>query len=205
MRRSNGVSTFVATLILVSITMSLSYVVYEGVDRFSAPEQDVFTNQVSDVGGSPPLYLVDVNASLTSTPLAFEAGGASSQAGVLYLAGTTYGSSHQLCLANATTFFSVHTGAGLLRADGNGRTWIDGYWTQALQVRAGWQEVMFAGASTCGITMPDGVSAVYPSPDISTVPVVGSEPSSTFVLYVPAGESTASLVMVFDGSYDRIA
>jgi hypothetical protein len=45
----------------------------------------------------------------------------------------------------------------------------------------------------------------YPGPDISTIPVFGGEPSSTFVLYVPATESTTSLLMVFDGSYDRIA
>jgi hypothetical protein len=195
----------VATLILVSITLSLAYVVYEGVSRFAPPEQDVFTNQVSQVGGSPALVLVVVNASSPGTPLAFEAGAASSQVGVLYFDGTRYGTSHQLCLANATTFFSVYTGDGVLRAAGNGRAWIDGYWTDALEVRSGWQEVMFADASSCTVTGPDGTAVAYPDADISALPIMGALPSSSFVLYVPTGGLSGSFLMVFDGSYDRIA
>jgi hypothetical protein len=205
MRRSKGVSTFVATLVLVSITLSLSYVVYEGVSRFTPPQEDVFANQVSQVGGSPGLALVVVNASSPGTPLAFEAGTASSQAGILYFDGTRYGASHQLCVANATTFFSVYTGDGVLRATGNGRAWIDGYWTDALEVRSGWQEVMFAHASSCTVTGPGGTAVAYPGADVSALPIIGSLPSSTFVLYVPTGGLSDSFLMVFDGSYDRIA
>lgn len=204
MRNSKGVSTFVATLILVSISLSLSYVVYEAVSRFSAPQQDIFSNQITQVGGSPTLELVEVNASSPGTPVAFEAGGASSHAGVLYFDGAGYGSSNRLCLANATTFFSVYTGSGVLR-EGNGKAWIDGSWTGALEVQPGWQEVMFSGASSCTVTTPSGASVAYLGPDFSSIPIMGELPSSSFVLYVPSGGVSAPFVMVFDGSYDSIA
>jgi len=205
MTRSKGVSTFLATLILVSITLSLSYVVYEGVSRIAPPQQDIFTNQISQIGGSPELLQMVVNSSSPGAPLAFEAGGASSQAGVLYFDGTRYGTTQHLCLANGTTFFSVHTGYGVLSAGSNGRTWIDGYWTDTLAVQAGWHEVMFSGASSCSVTEPDGTIAAYPGKDISTLPIMGTLPASSFVLYVPADGSASSFLMVFDGSYDRIA
>jgi len=194
-----------ATIILVSITLSLSYVVYEGVSGLAPPRQVVFTNQVTQIGGSPSLSEVLVNASSAGTPIAFEAGGASSHSGVLFFDGSRYGTTRQLCLANATTFFSVHTGAGTLIASGNGRTWIDGYWTGSLAVTAGWHEVMITDSSSCSITETDSTSVAYPSADLSTVPLMGAIPSSSFSLYVPTGGAAASFVMVFDGSYDRIA
>lgn len=205
MTRSKGVSTFLATLVLVSITLSLSYVVYEGVSRIAPPQQDIFTNRVSQIGGSPELLQVVVNSSSPGTPLAFEAGGASSQAGVLYFDGTSYATTQHLCIANGTTFFSVHTGSGVLSASSNGRAWIDGYWTDTLAVQAGWHEVMFSGASSCSVTEPDGTITAYPGKDVSTLPIMGGLPASSFVLYVPADGSASSFLMVFDGSYDRIA
>jgi hypothetical protein len=205
MRRSKGVSTFVATLILVSITLSLSYVVYEGVSRIATPEPEVYTNQVSQIGGSPGLAEVIVNASSPATPVAFETAGVSSQTGVLFFDGTRYGTSNQLCMTNATTFFSVLTGSGVIRADGNGKAWIDGYWVDSLDVQAGWQEVMFSDASSCTVTLASGSDAAYPGADVSTLPIIGELPSSSFVLYVPSTGSLGSFLMVFDGSYDRIA
>jgi hypothetical protein len=205
MTRSKGVSTFLATLILVSITLSLSYVVYEGVSRIAPPQQDIFTNEVNQIGGAPELLQLVVNASSPGAPLAFEAGSASSQAGVLYFDGTRYGTTQHLCLANGTTFFSVHTGNGVLSAASNGRTWIDGYWTDTLAVQPGWHEVMFYGASSCSVTEPDGTIAAYPGGGVSTLPIMGGLPASSFVLYVPADGSASSFLMVFDGSYDRIA
>ncbi len=205
MRRSRGVSTFVATLILVSISLSLSYVVYEDVSKFAPPQQEVFTNQTNQVGGSLGIVQIVVNASSPSSPLAFDAGGSSSQSGILYFNGTDYGTSNSFCLAGATTFFSVFTGAGTITATGNGKAWIDGRWTGSTVVQAGWHEVMFSDASSCAITLPDGQKTIYPSVDVSTVPLIGTIPSSTYDLYVPAGSSDGPFLLAFDGSYDRIA
>jgi hypothetical protein len=205
MRRSKGVSTFVATLVLVGIALSLSYVVYEGVSTIAPPEQEVFTNQVNQVGGPQGIVQIVVNASSPGSPLAFEAGGSSSQSGILYFDGAGYGTTHGLCLAGATTFFSILTGSGTITTTGNGESWIDGQWTDSLVVRAGWQEVMFSNASSCTITMPGGRTAVFPGADVSPIPLIGSVPSSAFDLYVPAGSSTGPFLLAFDGSYDRIA
>ncbi|MDG6925635.1 MAG: hypothetical protein JRN09_03685 [Nitrososphaerota archaeon] len=205
MSRSRGVSTFVATLLLVSISLSLSFVVYEGVSRFAPPQQNVYTNQVIQVGGPEGLVEVLVNSSSAGSPLAFQAGGASSQTGVLYFNGTAYGTTDKLCKTGATTFFAIHTGSGVLSTGGNGRAWIDGQWTSSLAVQPGWHEVMFAGASSCTVTEPDGQVVVYPSGTVSTVPLIGTLPSSRFELYVPTGGSAGPFLMVFDGSYDRIA
>jgi hypothetical protein len=205
MSRSRGVSTFVATLLLVSISLSLSFVVYEGVSRIAPPQQSVYTNRISQVGGSEGLVEVWVNSSSPGSPLAFEAGGASSQSGVLYFNGTAYGSTDRFCQSNATTFFSVHTGAGVLSVASNGRSWIDGRWTSSLEVRSGWHELMFADASSCSVTAPGGQEVTYPSGSVSTVPLIGALPSSQFELYVPTAGPAGPFLMVFSGSYDRIA
>ena len=55
MRRAKGISGFVATLVLVVISLSLSYVVYEGVSRLAPPRAVVFSNQVLTLGGSPEI------------------------------------------------------------------------------------------------------------------------------------------------------
>jgi GTPase SAR1 family protein len=151
------------------------------------------------------LVEVLVSSSSAGSPLAFQAGGASSQTGVLYFNGTAYGTTDKLCKTGATTFFAIHTGSGVLSTGGNGRAWIDGQWTSSLAVQPGWHEVMFAGASSCTVTEPDGQVVVYPSGTVSTVPLIGTLPSSRFELYVPTGGSAGPFLMVFDGSYDRIA
>lgn len=205
MRYRRGVSTFVATLVLVSIALSLSYVVYEGVSKIAPPEQEVFTNQLYQVGGPLGLVQIVVNSSAPGSPLAFEADGSSSQSGILYYNGTGYGTTNGLCLAGATTFFSIMTGSGTFTAASNGDAWIDGRWTDSMVVQPGWQEVMFSDASSCTVTLPDGQSPVFPGPNVSAVPMMGNVPSSTFDLYVPAGSSEGPFLLVFDGSYDRIA
>lgn len=194
-----------ATLVLVSIALSLSYVVYEAVSKLTPPQEEVFANQVSQVGGAQGIVQIVVNASTPAVPLAFEAGASNSQSGILYYNGTGYGTTGDLCLAGATTFFSVKTASGTLEASGNGEAWIDGRWTDTAQVQAGWQEVMFADASSCAVTLPGGVEVSYPSPEVSAVPVMGELPSSSIELYVPAASSDGPFLMVFDGSYDRIA
>ena len=205
MRHSKGVSTFLATLLLVSITLSLSYVVYESVSRISPPAQMVFTNQLVQVGGNVGLVLVSVNSSELGTPVAFQAGDVTSNSGILYFDGVGYGATHQLCLANATTFFAVHTTTGTLQARSNGTNWIDGQLTSALDVGAGWHEVVFSDSSSCSVTLPGGLPATYPSGEVSTLPLMGALPSHSYQLYVPTGGSVGTLALVFNGGYDRIA
>ncbi|MDA4113288.1 MAG: hypothetical protein OK474_04495 [Thaumarchaeota archaeon] len=206
MNRSRGISGFVATLILVMISLSLSYVVYQGVSRLAPPREDIFSNRVLDLGGSPELLLLQVNASSTSSPLAFEADDASSRAGVLYFNGTGYGTTQQLCLPGAATFFSVHTASsGTIGAEGDGRVWIDGYLTSSLEVQPGWHEVIFSGSSSCAVTEPDGSTISFPDDRVSTFPLAGSIPSISFTIYVPTDGLRHSLVLVFDGGFDTIA
>jgi hypothetical protein len=194
-----------ATLVLVAIAMSLSYIVYEGVSKISPPQQDVFANQVSPVGGPLGLVKLSINSSSTGMLLTFEAGDASSQSGVLYFDGAGYGTTQRLCLPDATTFFSVHTTAGVLNVSGDGKSWIDGYWTTSLDVDDGWQEVMFSDSSSCGITLNDGVSVTYPGDDFSTLPLMGTLPSSSYIMYVPTAGPAGPFLLVFEGGYDSIA
>jgi len=206
MRRVRGISGFVATLILVVISLSLSYAVYEGVSRLAPPREGVFANQALTLGGSPEIMEVEINASSPNTPQAFEADDASSRTGVLYFDGTSYGTTQGLCLPGATTFFSVYTQtSGLLQAVSNGRASIDGYWTGSLVVGPGWHEVMFLGASSCQVTLPDGSAPSFPSTSLTSVPFIGSIPSARFVVYVPTDGLGHSLILVFDGGYDRLA
>lgn len=205
MRPSRGISTFVATLVLVGIVLSLSLVVYQAVSKLTPPEQEVFTNQVTRVGGTLGIVRIVVNASVPGTPLAFEAGDSSSQSGILYYNGTGYGTTSGLCLGGATTFFSVETAPGAIEASGNGRVWIDGRWTNMTQVDAGWHEIMFADASRCTLTLPDDTKVSYPNPAVSGIPVMGELPSSNIELFVPSGSSDGPFLMVFDGGYDSIA
>jgi flagellin-like protein len=206
MRRSRGVSGFVATLILVAITLSLSYVVFQGVSRLTTPRDEIFSNQVLDIGGSPDLLRFQVNASSASSPQAFQADDASSGGGVLYFNGTGYGTTRQLCIPGATTFFSVYAStAGLLRAEANGRVWIDGYWTGSLEVQPGWHELMFSDSTSCTVTDPDGSDLSFPDALVSSLPLTGSIPSTGFVIYVPTDGARHSLVLVFDGGFDTLA
>ncbi len=206
MRRSRGVSGFVASLILVAISLSLTYVVYEGVSRLAPPKQEVFSNQALILGGTPEMEQVQVNASTATSLQALEADDSSSQAGILYFNGTVYGTTQRLCLPGATTFFSVFTASsGILRASGNGRVWIDGRWTASLGVAPGWHEVMFSDASSCQVIAPDGSGLSFPGGDVSAVPFIGSSPSSSFELCIPTDGSRHSLVLVFDGGLDRLA
>jgi hypothetical protein len=206
MMRSRGISGFVATLILVAISLSLSYVVYQGVSRLAPPREDIFSNQVLDLGGSPDLLQFHVNASSPSSPQAFEADDASSEAGVLYFNGTGYGTARQLCLPGATTFFSVYTAiSGLLKTEANGKVWIDGYWTSSLNVQPGWHELMFSDSSSCEVTEPDGSSLSFPDNRVSTFPLSGSIPSTSFMICIPTDGPRHSLVLVFDGGFDRLA
>ena len=126
MRRSRGVSTFVGTLVLVSISLSLSYVVYEGVSRLVPTRQFVFVNNMNFLPGNPSLEQVSVDASSPATPSALAIDNFSSTSGILYFDGTSYGTTQHLCSSGATTFFSVYTGSGTLQAKANGRAWIDG-------------------------------------------------------------------------------
>jgi len=206
MRRSRGVSGFVASLVLVAISLSLTYVVYDGVSRLAPPRQELFSNEALILGGTPEMEQVQVNASMATSLQALEADDSSSHTGVLYFNGTTYGTAQQLCLPGATTFFSVFTASsGILRATGNGRVWIDGVWTESLDVGPGWHEIMFADASSCQVTSPDGSGLSFPGGDVSTVPLIGSSPSASFEFCIPTDGLKHSLVLVFDGGFDRLA
>ena len=206
MRRSRGISGFVASLVLVAISLSLAYVVYEGVSRLAPPKQQVFSNQALILDGTPEIEQVQVNASTATVLQALEVDDSSSHAGILYFDGTTYGSAQRLCLPGATTFFSVFTAtSGILRASGNGRTWIDGQWTGSLGVAPGWHEVMFSDASSCQVTSPGGSGLSFPGGDVSTVPFIGSGPSASFGSSIPTDGLKHSLVLVFDGGFDSIA
>jgi hypothetical protein len=213
--RSRAFSSYVAALVLVVITMSLSYVVYEGVRSFNPGEQGQdgsFANQVVLLQGSPyDVLQVTVNSSRLETPVALEVDGASSQDGVLYLDGAGhYGStSSSLCLSGATTFFSIYSRtAGLLQVQTDGQAWIDGHRASSLSASIGWNEVMISDASSCFVVAPDGATLSGLGAGVSGVPITGSYPSATFTLYVPSGgpAGLSQLLIVFDdGGYDRIA
>ncbi|MGA2663729.1 MAG: hypothetical protein ABSF83_02120 [Nitrososphaerales archaeon] len=209
MRRSRGVSGFVATLLLVSISLSLSYVVYEGVSRLTPPSEAVFSNQSLALGGSPDVIQFQVNASAEATPRALEADDASSGSGILYFNGTAYGTSQRLCASGATTFFSVYasTPGPLVAASSGGATWIDGDLTGSLVVGPGWHEVMFSDARACQVTPPGAPAPIasFPAADLSAVPFTGASPSTGFLVWVPTDGDGHSLVMVFDGGLDRLA
>jgi hypothetical protein len=215
MKRSRALSGYVAALVLVVITMSLSYVVYEGVRSFDPDKQGqegTFANQVLLIQGSPDDFLrVTVNSSQPETPAALEVDGASSQSGVLFLDGAgRYGTApSSLCLPGATTFFSVYAQTpGLLQVRSDGEAWIDGRWAASLSVAIGWNEVMISDASSCFVVTPDGARVSGPGAGVSGIPVTGVVPSASFTLYVPSGGPAAlsQLLLVFDdGGYDRIA
>jgi flagellin-like protein len=205
MRRSRGISPFIATLILVAIALSLSYAVYEGVSRLAPPKTVVYSNQVLTIGGSPAIEKIQVNASSSSVLQAVEADSVGSPSGILYFDGTDYGTTHQLCLAGATTFFSVLASTpGRIEVASSGQVWIDGVSTDSLPVTPGWQEVMISDASSCSVTS-DGQSLTYPGEQVSTIPIIGSASSTNFTLYLPTDGTGHSLVLVFDGGHDRIA
>ena len=112
--------------------------VYEGVSRLAPPREEVFTNQMLVLGGSPLSSRYGSTPRPRALPLALEADDATSPAGVLYFDGTVYGTSQRLCLPGATTFFSVYAStSGVLRAATNGRVWIDGY-SGRLSERLAW-------------------------------------------------------------------
>jgi hypothetical protein len=215
LQRSRAFSGYVAALVLVVITMSLSYVVYEGVRSFDPDKQGqggTFANQVLLLQGSPDDVLrVTVNSSEPETPVALEVDGASSQNGVLYVDGAGhYGiAPSSLCLSGATTFFSVYAQtAGLLQVRSDGQAWVDGRWGASLPVTIGWNEVMISDASSCSVVTPNGTTVSGPGAGVSGVPVTGTVPSTSFALNVPcSGPSGLSqLLLVFsDGGYDQIA
>jgi len=215
LKRSRAFSSYVAALVLVVITMSLSYVVYEGVRSFSPDKQGLegtFANQLLLLQGSPDDVLqVKVNSSRLETPVALEVDGASSRNGVLYLDGAgRYGATpSSLCLPAATTFFSVYSqAAGRLLVQSDGQAWIDGHWASSLYVTSGWNEVMISDASSCSIVTTSGATVSGPGAAVSGLPITGSVPSASFILYVPSGgpSNPSQLLLVFDdGGYDQIA
>lgn len=206
MTRSRGISGFIATLILVGIALSLSYAVYEGVSRLTPPKTVVYSNQVLTIDGSPEIEELQVNASSESVLQAVEADSAGSPSGILYFNGTNYGTTRQLCLAGGTTFFSILAESpGQVDVTASGPVWIDGASTDSLSVAPGWQEVMISDASSCSVVAPGGSSLAYPSEQVSSIPLIGTMSSTSFTLFVPTDGRSHSLVLVFDGGYDRIA
>jgi len=208
LKRSPGFSTYVAALVLIVITMSLSFIVYQGVRSFAPEKQDqdvTFVNRVVSLPNQDgELLLVSVNASEPVTPAAIEVQGQSSESGVLYLGQNgSYGSlGASLCLSGATTFFSVHSNAtGLLQVQSNGQAWIDGHLVSSLEVPSGWNEIMITDASSCSVVTPDGKVISSPGSEVSGFPVMGSLPENTLTFYVPSdGSGTASqILLVFAG------
>jgi hypothetical protein len=205
MTRRQGVSPFVATMVLVSISLSLSYVVYGAVSEMEPSQPAVFVDQVRDMGGPVGLLQVVINTSEPESPQALEIDGANSAMGVLYFDGVGYNTTGHLCLADGTTFFSVHTRSGILSAEADGAMWIDGYRTSSLDVAAGWHELVFSDASDCNVTAPGGLQISFQGPDLSTAPFVGQDPSTGITVYLPSDGSEPSSLMVFSGGIDTIA
>jgi len=212
--RSRALSGYVAALVLVVITMSLSYVVYQGARSFDPDKQavqPVFENQVATIEASPlGLLRVQVNSSRPESSAALEIDGSSSRSGILFVGGTgQYGvSPSSLCRARATTFFSVLSpSAGELHVSTDGQAWIDGAWGDTLSVGAGWNEVMISDGTVCSVVTSGG-TLTGPGPSVSGLPIVGALPSASFTLFIPSGSSgfPAQALLVFgDGSYDQIA
>lgn len=182
-------------MIIVAVTLALSYTVYSQA-KFPVEAQPVYSSTEYVVNGAPSVLYLEVSSSATSSVAEFRLDAASSLSGILELSGAGYSTTGSLCGAGVTTFFSVFSGAGVLRVASNGVAWIDGSLTGSLSVAQGWHEVMISNSSACQVTLPGGSVPFYPSSLLSTVPMRQTGPQS-FLFLVPFRTSGHEVTIAF--------
>lgn len=206
-----GIAQYEATVVLVVVSLALASVVYAGLKPESGLDpQPVFVNQETQVGGTPAIELVQVNASADTDITSLTLDGATSSAGILALGPEGYSASTSLCAAGEETFFSVLAPqAGTLTVSTNGQAWIAGAWGPAANVGAGWQEVMVEDGSSCSVTLPGGeaVSAQWSGSvaSLSSIPAEGPRSGLGFSLYLPVGPGAHSLLITTTGGFDDVS
>lgn len=190
-------------LLVVSVTLAVSYFVYAEV-RFPVTPQPVYTTSAYTVYGSPAFLHLEVNASGPSPVVQFTLDSTPSTSGVLALSGSGYAAGDSLCAAGVTTFFSVNSSSGVLSVGSSGPAWIDGVAESDANVSAGWNEVAIANSTSCTVTLPGGVAVEYPSSLVSTIPKVGAGDDS-FLFLVPYETGGHEAAATFAGAVETYA
>ncbi len=211
MKSRKAVAQYEATVVLVVVSLSLASVVYSGLRKESSlTPQPVFVSGETQVGGSPEIVRVEVNASMVTDVSSLSLDEASSDAGVIGFDGSAYSTSPTLCAAGKTTLFSVLAEqSGVLQVSTNGRAWVDGTWGGSVSVSPGWQEVMIQGGSSCAVTLPGGQTVpanwTPSSPIVSSIPAMGGTSGTSFVFYVPCDGSSHRLLITSSGGFDDVS
>jgi hypothetical protein len=205
-----AIAQYEATVVLIVLSLSLASVVYGGLKReTSLGATPVFFNEVTPIGGSPPIVRIGVNASSTTTLSSLSLDEAISRSGILAFDGSAYSSSGSLCAAGVTTFFSVLSPqSGALKVTTDGRAWISGTYGTSVAVGPGWQELMIQAGTTCSITLPGGQqvpSQWSPSSSlVSSIPTLGSQSGTGFTFYIPNGGGPHRLLLTSSGGFDVV-
>jgi len=211
MKSRAAIAQYEATIVLVMISLSLASVVYSGLRRESRLDpQPIFVSEETAIGGVPAIEEVEVNSSADVTISSLSLDTASSAAGILAFDGSAYSTKQSLCVAGATTFFSVLASqAGTLRVATNGLAWISGNWRDSVNVTAGWREVMIESGTSCTVTLPGGESVPAQwnasSSIVSSTPVEGALKGTAFTVYVPTGGASHGLLITTSGGFDRVS
>lgn len=194
---AKAVAEVYSALIIVAVTVALSYTVYSQA-KFPVEAQPVYASTQYEVYGTPSVLNLEVTSSAPSSVAEFRIDEASSLSGILELSGAGYSTTKSLCGSGVTTFFSVYTKSGVLEVADNGAAWIDGTRTASLSVTQGWHEVMISNSSICQVTLPGGDTPLYPSNLISAVPLKQTGQQS-FLFLVPFTTSGHEIVIAFAG------
>ncbi len=196
--RRAAVAELYATLVVISITFSMSYVIYSELSAPRTGDRLVFLNRTSVIEGPPELVLLQVNVSKPTTLVSVQIDNISASSGILALGLNGYANSPTPCGSGLVTFFSVRTSApAQLNLRSNGETWMGGYWSNAGAVGVGWTEVMINNASSCSVSVPGGT--------ISTLPLSGTNESTNFRLFLPVASGTHYALLMFTGGFDKVA
>ena len=205
-----AIAQYEATVVLIVLSLSLASIVYGGLKReTSLSAAPVFFNEVTPVGGSPPIVRIGVNASSTTTLSSISLDEAISRNGVLAFDGSSYSNSGSLCAAGVTTFFSVLSPqSGTLKVTTDGRAWVSGTYGSSVAVGPGWQELMIQAGTTCSITLPGGQqvpSQWNPSSTlVSSLPSLGPQSGTGFTFYIPNGGGPHRLLLTSLGGFDAV-
>jgi hypothetical protein len=187
-----------ATLIVLSITLSLSYLVYSELRAPRTGDQVAFLNRTSVIAGSPDLLLLQVDSSKPSVLVSVQIDNISASSGVLALDANGYTNSGAPCERGLVTFFSVHSPvSSRVSILSDGGTWVGGYWRNSGAIGAGWTEVMIKNGSACSLSVPGGT--------ISSLPLNAGEATTHFSLFLPVAGGTHHALLIFTGGFDRVA
>ena len=188
--------------VVVAITLATSYALYS-VAVFPISSVPVFSLSRYSIYGSPSFLHLQVNASAYAPPAEFRIDNSSSLSGILRLTASGYSYTDQLCDPTSTTFFTVHTGSGMLSVSGSGTSWIDGNSAASFPVKPGWHEVVISNGSGCIVTLPGGSLENGPSADLASIPMQSLPPRS-FIFLIPYYTSGHVATIVFDGATEVV-